>query len=265
MPKAQGLLAILIGAILWLGNPQAIRADNPKKAYNRGVELLDKGQLEPAKQEFQKILRRKARSGQDKIFSGLAHYRLGQILTLQGDLDGAHREVQEAIELQPDEAYWHDELAGILAKEGKVQEAIRECAEASSLSPDDAGLADGCGLPKEPASQSTEAQARQSAPKLPSSVPDASDGTVTPPIPTYKPDGEYTKKARSVGCSGSVILWFVVTAEGTVERARVTKSLGLGLDQEALRAVKTWRFKPATRSGKPVPVRVMAEMNFRVF
>jgi len=42
----------------------------------------------------------------------------------------------------------------------------------------------------------------------------------------------------------------------------VTTSLDAGLDQEAIKAVKQWRFEPGTKDGKPVPVLMTIEMTF---
>lgn len=65
--------------------------------------------------------------------------------------------------------------------------------------------------------------------------------------------------------SGTVVLWLVVNSQGDIEQASVAKPLGLGLDQNALRTAWTWKFKPATRAGSPVPVRVTVEVAFRLF
>ncbi len=62
-----------------------------------------------------------------------------------------------------------------------------------------------------------------------------------------------------------MVLWIVVDAQGNVTDERVVKPLGLGLDEKAIEAVKTWKFKPAMRNGAPVPVRVMVEVTFRLF
>jgi protein TonB len=53
-----------------------------------------------------------------------------------------------------------------------------------------------------------------------------------------------------------------VQPDGTVGDVRVTKALNPGLDQEAIKAVKQWRFKPGHKDGKAVPVRVTLEMTF---
>lgn len=60
-------------------------------------------------------------------------------------------------------------------------------------------------------------------------------------------------------------LWIVVDAEGIVRSIKVAKSLGMGLDEEAIKTVATWKFKPAMRLGIPVPVRAAVEVSFRLF
>jgi TonB family protein len=90
-------------------------------------------------------------------------------------------------------------------------------------------------------------------------------GDVRAPKPTFKPDPPYTKEARKDKIQGKVDLSLVVDAEGNVAEARVVKALDPGLDQNALRTIRTWKFEPATRNGKPVPVRVTVEVEFKLF
>ena len=54
----------------------------------------------------------------------------------------------------------------------------------------------------------------------------------------------------------------IVQADGTVLFDSVRKSLGYGLDQQAIDAVKRWRFVPGRKDGKPVPVYVSVLVNF---
>jgi TonB family protein len=61
-----------------------------------------------------------------------------------------------------------------------------------------------------------------------------------------------------------VVLSIVVDASGKVTDVHVTRPLGLGLDEKAAEAMRTWKFKPALRNGVPVPVRVVAEVTFRL-
>lgn len=77
-----------------------------------------------------------------------------------------------------------------------------------------------------------------------------------------KPD--YTVEAKRAGIRGSVFMSVVVEADGSVGAVEVTRSLDKehGLDQEAVKAMKQWAFKPGTKDGKPVAVEVTVEMTF---
>jgi TonB family protein len=90
-------------------------------------------------------------------------------------------------------------------------------------------------------------------------------GSITAPIPIYRPEPAYSEEARKAKYQGTVVLIIVVDAQGNVSDARVVKPLGMGLDEKALETVRTWKFKPATRAGVPVPVRVGVEVTFRLF
>ena len=74
----------------------------------------------------------------------------------------------------------------------------------------------------------------------------------------------YTRDAYAAKIEGAVIVQCVVEPDGTVSHATVLRSLEPGLDQEALKAARGWRFEPGRREGKPVPVRVSIELQFRI-
>jgi periplasmic protein TonB len=90
-------------------------------------------------------------------------------------------------------------------------------------------------------------------------------GGVTAPVAIYQPEPSYSEEARKAKYQGTVVLWIVVDTQGNVTDERVVKPLGMGLDEKALEAVKTWKFKPGERNGTPVPVRVAVEVSFRLF
>lgn len=77
-----------------------------------------------------------------------------------------------------------------------------------------------------------------------------------------KPD--YTNEAMRARVQGAVFMEAVVMPDGTVGPVQITRSLDrtFGLDEEAIRTVKQWRFLPGRRGNKPVPVRVQIEMTF---
>ena len=88
---------------------------------------------------------------------------------------------------------------------------------------------------------------------------------VSAPIPIYSPEPAYSEEARKAKFGGIVLLWIVVDAQGMVRNVRIAKRLGMGLDEEAVKTVSTWKFKPALRQGVAVPVQVEVEVSFRLF
>jgi len=61
------------------------------------------------------------------------------------------------------------------------------------------------------------------------------------------------------------MLSLVVTPEGNTTDIKVTTSLGSGLDEKAIEAVRQWKFEPATKDGKPVAVKVAVEVSFHLY
>jgi TonB family protein len=64
---------------------------------------------------------------------------------------------------------------------------------------------------------------------------------------------------------GIVTLMLVVGKDGRPYDIHMRQSLGMGLDEQAIEAVKTWRFRPATLDGKPVDAQIAVEVNFRLY
>jgi TonB family protein len=89
-------------------------------------------------------------------------------------------------------------------------------------------------------------------------------GGVSPPSVLSKVEPEYSEEARKAKWQGTVVLQLVVDEHGLPQQMKVTRSLGLGLDQKAIEAVGKWRFKPGMKDGKPVPVIATIEVNFRL-
>jgi TonB family protein len=89
------------------------------------------------------------------------------------------------------------------------------------------------------------------------------EGGVTAPVLLYKTQPDYTEEARKAKYQGTVLLYIEVDPSGKATNIRVQRSLGLGLDEKAIEAVKQWKFKPGYRDGNPVPVSATIEVNFR--
>jgi TonB family protein len=89
-------------------------------------------------------------------------------------------------------------------------------------------------------------------------------GGVTPPMVVYRVDPEYSEEARRARYQGTVVLEAVVRKDGKVDVLHLVRSLGFGLDQNAIEALKEWRFRPATKNGVPVDVTLNIEVRFNL-
>jgi len=87
---------------------------------------------------------------------------------------------------------------------------------------------------------------------------------VTPPVEIYVPKPQYTADAMRARVQGKVWIECVVQTNGICTNTRVTRSLDptFGLDQEAVKAARLFRFRPGMRMGEPVPVLVTIELTF---
>ena len=90
-------------------------------------------------------------------------------------------------------------------------------------------------------------------------------GGVSAPKPLYTPDPEYSEEARKSKYQGVVVLWLVIGPDGRPHEIRVARPLGMGLDEKAIEAVRTWRFDPARKDGQPVAVQMNVEVSFRLY
>ncbi len=88
---------------------------------------------------------------------------------------------------------------------------------------------------------------------------------VSPGRPVATPDPQYSEAARQAKIKGTVVLAAAVNAAGIVEQVRVVHSLEPSLDASAADAVKRWRFTPATKAGKPVPVQFEVTVGFNMY
>jgi TonB family protein len=90
-------------------------------------------------------------------------------------------------------------------------------------------------------------------------------GGVTPPKATFMPSPEFTEKARRAQYEGTCLLTLIVDPEGNPRDIRVVQSLSMGLDEKAVEAVQRWKFRPATKDGKPVAVLIDVQVQFRLY
>ncbi len=85
---------------------------------------------------------------------------------------------------------------------------------------------------------------------------------ITPPRQTEVAVPEYTAEAKKKKIEGSVTLEIVVDRKGNVVAAKVVKGLGYGLDENAIIAVREWKYVPAQKDDEPVAVKMEVTVDF---
>jgi protein TonB len=97
-------------------------------------------------------------------------------------------------------------------------------------------------------------------------APNAGTGGYGTPACLYCPRADYSDEAMKVKVQGVVELIAIITPDGRVTDVHIAKGLGLGLDEKAIEAVRTWRLKPALGpDGKPASVRQLIEVTFQLY
>jgi TonB family protein len=87
---------------------------------------------------------------------------------------------------------------------------------------------------------------------------------VVQPTAVTQPEPDYSDEAREKKIEGEIFLEFVVGVDGRTHDVHVTKSLGSGLDEKSIEAVKRWTFKPGTLDGNPVAVKLRGSVSFHI-
>ncbi len=89
-------------------------------------------------------------------------------------------------------------------------------------------------------------------------------GGVTAPQVIHSVEPEFTDQARRANYQGTVSIALVVDAQGYPQDLRITRHLGMGLDEKALEAVRQYKFKPAMYQGHAVAVQMVIDVDFRL-
>jgi TonB family protein len=84
-----------------------------------------------------------------------------------------------------------------------------------------------------------------------------------PPKATKSPDPDYPQIPADAEPRGVVVMLVGINAKGRVELVHVLRASNDAFQQSAESTVKTWRFTPAKKGGKAVPVQVTVEMRFQ--
>jgi TonB family protein len=93
--------------------------------------------------------------------------------------------------------------------------------------------------------------------------PDSPSADLSQPAATKKVDPAYPTQLMRQNVMGTVILYAIIHADGTVGSVRVLRGVDDRLDHYASEAIAQWKFQPATKSGTPVDVEATFQIPFR--
>lgn len=83
--------------------------------------------------------------------------------------------------------------------------------------------------------------------------------------PLSAPDPVYSEAARKRKIQGTTVLAVAINESGSVDAIKVVRSVGHGLDEAAMDAVKQWKFVPTDKNGNPIAVQTIVEVSFRLY
>jgi TonB family protein len=202
--------ALSVAGLLCLPVIRAVCQDNPPRAVHRRAAV--------------------------KV-SSLEHYIQGEAALQHNDLQSATNEFRQALsgDLEPPwiEVWSHIQLARIFDSTGQQDRAVSEYKEAQKTGDVSFGALD----------------------EADSYLQNALKGNYVPPPPhvllgavgepIQKTEPEYTGEARIAELEGTVVLAAEIDESGLAQDLHVVESVGLGLDEKAIEAVKQWSFPPA--------------------
>jgi len=118
------------------------------------------------------------------------------------------------------------------------------------------------------AANSSAQQSKGSAPPLvihkPTCTETIRDNCLSAPRVISSPPPTYSEEARKAKIEGDCFVSIAVDDKGNLTDLHVIKSLGMGLDLRAIDAVRTWKFEPAYKNGKPVAAKLTVQVSFHL-
>jgi TonB family protein len=91
-------------------------------------------------------------------------------------------------------------------------------------------------------------------------------GRISAPVPIFQPEAEFSDEARRAKYQGICVIALIVDAQGNPQSVHVVRTLGMGLDEKAMDAVRRYKFKPALKDGKtPVAAMITVEVDFHLY
>jgi TonB family protein len=94
-------------------------------------------------------------------------------------------------------------------------------------------------------------------------APGAPSPDLSQPMATHEVDPAYPLQLMRENVAGTVILYAVIHADGSVADVKVLRGVDDRLDRFASEAVAQWKFEPATKNGSPVDVEATFQIPFR--
>jgi periplasmic protein TonB len=82
--------------------------------------------------------------------------------------------------------------------------------------------------------------------------------------PVFTPPVDYPQRARELGIQGTFEAVLTINRDGSVLKIDVSKTPHKSITDEALKVLKTWRFKPAKIKGIPVKVKRIQDIDFKL-
>ncbi len=84
------------------------------------------------------------------------------------------------------------------------------------------------------------------------------------PVPVRKSDPAYPSELIKDKVEGTVVLYAVIRADGTITDVKILNSINSRLDENAVAALKRWQFSPGSKAGQPVDVEAVVQVPFKV-
>ena len=84
-----------------------------------------------------------------------------------------------------------------------------------------------------------------------------------PPLPYKRFRPEYTETANLYGIEATVDILLDVDENGKILRTEISRWAGFGLDESVAKTVTQMNWRPASRNGKTLPIRVLLRYNFK--
>jgi TonB family protein len=239
--------------------------------YYRWAALARRGSNEPATSE--RIERALERAIALNPEYAPAFQVLAEVKLQEGRREEALGFATRAASLDPAPATYHSTLARVFASLGRHDEALRQARDAVALARSDAErraaqqLIDSLNTGPRAGGAGTGIGAGPSpAPGLDLNGVYRPGNGITMPRLIHEERPRYTPEAMAAKIEGTVLVQGVVGVDGSVIQAQLVRSLDAiyGLDQEALKAARAWRFEPGQRNGNAVPVMITIELTFKL-